>query len=1027
MRTRDKVIVFLILATLILGALIFITFQDNEIEANYFRWLLANKLSYGWSSPGRFLAEELPSGTFFYGGLTIFAIVMTIIVLKLIRDGEIQALRRHLSDLRTEKNEAETLLQEHVWKGRTERQSKDSVTRDLESSIEKIELLLTDLNEKERELKTRDAELMALKSTAAAESAAAFSPAADRQLRQELREKNEILQAKDTALREVEQRFSAKTRLWENQVREKDGLLKERDNELKSVRSEITDLNERLHQLESARKRAEDRLEEELRQKKEVLEADALARKAEEKRLGESIQNLEIQVSERDKSLRQRDTDMRDLWSQVSETQAARAQAEREIAKATAKEESDHQERERALRDVEQRWGVRVHELQEDLSKKDLLLQVRDGDLKAVHAELKAVSLRLSEMATAKVRAEDTVQEELKKEQQQREAGAVAYRELEDRYSRELKFLTAQLNEREVFLKSRDEEVQALQQKVHGALQRLEEAGAAKEQLEKSLREDLKKVQSRYESSEAAARILEQRHGKELDSLRSLLEQEQKSRRSGDEENQELKIQMASLAQQVALKQENAVLQASDSAARAIEERFKAKINALETQLAAKENLVGSRDTEVISLKSELLSLNQKMSDLAAAKDRADSMFEDAVRERNDLLQTKDAGIKKLEENLSQKIWQLETSLRENEELLQRREFELNGFKNQLAELATSKEQAAQALHQELRNKAELLGVKEAALSSLEERFHLTVRDLESALNEKQELLAAREIEAKTLLSKLDGQAGRLVEIEASKDHAARLLEDELRQTTEQLQSKETAMQALDERLTGRLTSLESQLSQKQELLEARDTELDALMSKVGELTQKLSEAGAERERSGRLIQEELREKTALLQSSEASLAELEERFTGRIESLERQVVDKHQLLEASGMELTDLRAEMNSLTERLDETEAAKVNVETLLQQERNQVTGTALMVAPSSDQEGESRVNGEGRGMDTLLSEREELLKARDKLIQNLMTELKEKKTQLAHEEIEVWKGIERRASWKHRLSKVGIRLKD
>jgi hypothetical protein len=83
--------------------------------------------------------------------------------------------------------------------------------------------------------------------------------------------------------------------------------------------------------------------------------------------------------------------------------------------------------------------------------------------------------------------------------------------------------------------------------------------------------------------------------------------------------------------------------------------------------------------------------------------------------------------------------------------------------------------------------------------------------------------------------------------------------------------------------------------------------------------------------------------------------------------------------------------------------------------------------MVMPSSDQDDEPRVNGEGRGMDTLLSEREELLKARDKLINNLMTELKEKKTQLARQEIEVWKGIERREAWKHRLAKVGIRLKD
>jgi hypothetical protein len=75
----------------------------------------------------------------------------------------------------------------------------------------------------------------------------------------------------------------------------------------------------------------------------------------------------------------------------------------------------------------------------------------------------------------------------------------------------------------------------------------------------------------------------------------------------------------------------------------------------------------------------------------------------------------------------------------------------------------------------------------------------------------------------------------------------------------------------------------------------------------------------------------------------------------------------------------------------------------------------------------ESHGEVNGEAGGLETLLSEREQLLQARDKLIQNLMTELREKKTQLARQEIEVWQKIERREAWKHRLSKIGIRIKD
>ena len=123
---------------------------------------------------------------------------------------------------------------------------------------------------------------------------------------------------------------------------------------------------------------------------------------------------------------------------------------------------------------------------------------------------------------------------------------------------------------------------------------------------------------------------------------------------------------------------------------------------------------------------------------------------------------------------------------------------------------------------------------------------------------------------------------------------------------------------------------------------------------------------------------------------------------------------------------MADFRAKLNEQAERLNETEAARVKLEGLLEEERNR-SDKAIMIMPSHEENGDAYENPRDRGMDTLLSEREELLKARDKLIQNLMTELKEKKTQLARQEIEEWKGIERREAWKHRLAKVGIRLKD
>jgi hypothetical protein len=123
---------------------------------------------------------------------------------------------------------------------------------------------------------------------------------------------------------------------------------------------------------------------------------------------------------------------------------------------------------------------------------------------------------------------------------------------------------------------------------------------------------------------------------------------------------------------------------------------------------------------------------------------------------------------------------------------------------------------------------------------------------------------------------------------------------------------------------------------------------------------------------------------------------------------------------------MNELREQMNLLSEQLSETEAAKVKLEELLRHERSRAEHSLAMKA-TLEKRASARVNGEDHGLETLLSEREQLLQARDKLIENLMSELKEKKTQLAKQEIEVWKNIERREAWKHRLSKIGIRFKD
>ena len=1042
MRTREKVAVFVVIATLVLGALIFIAFRENEVEANHFRWLLGNQIKYGLSSPAKFL-DELPAGSLVYAGLTIFAVFMVIVILKMVRDGEIQALRRHLLNLRAEKVQTDSLLQEEVWKGKHERQAKDSVRKDLDTSIEKIELLIGELNEKERLLKARETELMTAKSSSVefADSGSSRNPT-EGLLRDELKKKNVNLQSKDSTIKELENRLSAKIRLWENQLLEKEGLLKGRAQEVDGLRSEIVELGERLTEMEAAKKRADGLLQEELRQKKEVLEANDLATRTEEKRLSERIRALENQVGEKERVLRTRDTELNGFGRQLADLESAKELMESRLQEEIGKLDQDRRAKENIIVDLEQRLGTSIHALRTEVGEKDLLLQARDGELKSLNSEVKAISLRLSEMATAKVRAEETLQEVLKKEKQQREADRADFRERQEHQDKEINLLANQVNERDEFLKNRDGEIRALRQEVRTVTLRLEEINAAKERNEALLQKGLQEEKQQREAKELAGRELEERYGKQVQSLTTQLSEKDVFLVRRDDEIKSLKIQVNSLAEQLSkvgsakeqaasllqqkLRKEKEVLQASDSAIKEIEESFQARIRSLEDQLSAKQELVGGRDREVAALTSEMAALNQRVTELSAAREHAESLFQKAVKERADLLQSKDAGIKRVEEDLAEKLRRLESQLREKEELLHSRETQIDAFRNQLDDLASSKEHAARTLQDDLRQKTELLDEKAAAMAALEERFSTRIHTLESALIEKQEIVEAREAELKELASRANSLSGEMVELETSKDHATRMLHEDLRQKTELLQSKESSMKALEERLTGKIRSLDNQVSQKQELLIARDIELDALMAKVSELTQKVSELGAERERSDRLIQEELREKTAMLQSKESSIGELEERLKGRVDSLERQVADKQKLLEASGVDLSDLRAQVSSVTERLNETEAAKVYLEGLLQQERHKADQMSVSVEPSQ-REASDGMNGESHGLDTLLNERETLLKARDKLIQDLMSELKEKKTQLARQEIDVWQKIERRDAWKHRLSKIGIRIKN
>lgn len=89
-------------------------------------------------------------------------------------------------------------------------------------------------------------------------------------LQNELRRKEEMLEARDSTIKELKENLNAKIHDLRNQPSEKEDLLKSRDRQLEELRSKVNALRP-LTEIESAKERAETLLQDELRRRQEML------------------------------------------------------------------------------------------------------------------------------------------------------------------------------------------------------------------------------------------------------------------------------------------------------------------------------------------------------------------------------------------------------------------------------------------------------------------------------------------------------------------------------------------------------------------------------------------------------------------------------------------------------------------------------------------------------------------------------------------------------------------------------------
>jgi DNA repair exonuclease SbcCD ATPase subunit len=247
-----------------------------------------------------------------------------------------------------------------------------------------------------------------------------------------------------------------------------------------------------------------------------------------------------------------------------------------------------------------------------------------------------------------------------------------------------------------------------------------------------------------------------------------------------------------------------------------------------------------------------------------------------------------------------------------------------------------------------------------------------------------------------------------MADVASVKEHLETLLQQELEKKTKILQSKDSAFKELQTNLSAKVHDLETQLGAKNAFLNQRNAELDAL-------TAQLTKMGSSKKEVEALLRQELAKMTELLEAKDATIGELEESLNRAVEGLRNRLREQETLLKSRDETIEALRSEIVGLKSPPAKPASDMLPMEVLTE-------GPAKAIAKQPDKNLE-RV----QKLETLLNEKEDLVKVHQGKIERLESELKEKRTELARREIAVWQAIERREIWKRRLARFGIPVKD
>ena len=484
-------------------------------------------------------------------------------------------------------------------------QAKDAAVGELEKNLNgKVHALETQLITKEQSLKEYDNEMKTLQQELNKTRAARTQ--AENLLAEELKKEKQGLQAKDSAIKELERNLAGKIRTLTTQLGEKQDLLQSRSLELEALKAEVNTLTKAEAEAASARDRAENVLQQELKKKTELL----MSKDAAFKELRESsttrVYALENQLNDKEKLLRERDKELEMFKAQLTRTGAAKNQVESSLAEELRKEREALRTKDSGIKELEKEWRGKLHALETQMSEKQELLQIRSTELESLKSEVNLLTTRVAEAASTKERAEKALQQELKKNAELLQSKDLAFKELQTNVSARFRDLETQISAKESSLNEHNAQLDALRNQ-------LTKMGAAKQDVEDLLRKELDKTKAVLETKDSALKQLEESLSKSVKSLENKLRERDTLLSSRDGELEALRSEVGTLKARLikmtstpvrteGLPQEKI---SNEATLKELEEGSK-RIRALEGLLSEKEEILKHNDEKMERLESEL-------------------------------------------------------------------------------------------------------------------------------------------------------------------------------------------------------------------------------------------------------------------------------------------------------------------------------------------------------------------------------------------------------------------------------------